>query len=128
MKKKFSDRAKKAGWRSFISRVPGGVEADAVLRGVTDTENRDGWDPLYEFEMEVIPEDGEPFLTHFKGVVPAGLVPNFQLGRTFRVVYDPGDRSRVSFISFAGEENEPVDLRRFPLKSKNVEYDQMEPE
>lgn len=127
MSRKRFDQARKVGLISYISKIPGGIEADAVLTGVTDTGNRAGWDPQYEFVMDIRPSDGIPFESRFRRIIPAGLVPNFQLGRTFRVLYDPQDHSQVSFLSCATESDENVDFRSFPLRLRKMEDTEMEP-
>ncbi len=126
MNKKF-ERARKVGMISFISKVPGGIEADAVLRGAADSGNRSGWDPHFDFVMEVRTPDGGSFEARFRRIIPAGLVPNFQLGRVYRVVYDPQDRNQVSFISYVSESGETVDFRGFPLRIKGMEDTEMTP-
>ncbi|MBU4173847.1 MAG: hypothetical protein KKB90_09785 [Actinobacteria bacterium] len=128
MKKSKYERAKKVGWISYISKIPKGIEADAVLLGVTDTGNRAGWDPQYEFVMEIRFEENDSFETRFRRIIPAGLVPNFQLGRTFRVLFDPKDRSQVSFLSFTTENNETIDFRCFPVRLKHMEDTEMKPD
>jgi hypothetical protein len=127
MKQSRFERAKKVGMISYISKIPNGVEADAVLRGVADSGNRAGWDPHYDFVMEIHPEEGDSFETKFRRIIPAGLVPNFQLGRRFRVLYDPEDHSQVSFISCLTETGEILDFRSFPLRLKKMEDTEMEP-
>lgn len=127
VKKSKFERAKEVGWISYISKIPGGIEADAVLREVHDTWNRAGEDPQYEFVMEVRPKNSGPFEARFRRIIPSGLVPNFQLGRTFRVLYDPKDPSQVSFLYFTGEDGQKVDFRLFPLRLKHLEDTEMEP-
>lgn len=120
MRKKELKKGRGIRFVSYISQIREGVEADAVLIGVVDTVNRAGYNPLFEFVVRVLPGEGDPFETSFKRVVPAGMVPNFQLGRKFRIVYDPHDRSRVSFLSFQGENGETFDFRRFPVGFRNL--------
>ncbi|MFH1150730.1 MAG: hypothetical protein V1748_09700 [Actinomycetota bacterium] len=126
MKKSKFERAKKVGWISYITSIPNGVEADAVLKQVTDLGHRAGWDPQYEFTMEVRPEGGDPFETRFRRIIPAAMVPNFQLGRAFRIVYDPEDSSQVSFLSCTAESGESVDFRLHPVHLKGLEDTEME--
>jgi hypothetical protein len=126
-KAKLFERAKKAGWISYITGIPDGQWADGRLLGVTDTGNRAGWDPLYEFEMEIRPDYGTRFRTTFRRIVAAGVVPNLQIGRDFRVIYDPDDHNQVSFVSFTSEGGETVDLRAFPVRLKHLGDTEMEP-
>jgi len=127
MKKSKYERAKKAGWISYISGIPNGIEAEAILLGATDMGHRAGWDPQYEFVMEVRPEGGDSFETCFKRIIPAGIVPNFQLGRKFRVVFDPEDRYQVSFLASVTEDGERFDFRSSPLHLKGLEDTEMKP-
>lgn len=121
------DRAKKVGMISYISRIPGGIEADAVLTGVSDSGNRAGWDPLYDLIMAVYPEQGDVFEARFRRIIPAGHVPDFVVSRKYRVIYNPQDQDEVSFISYKTEAGEIVDFRNFPLRIRKMEDTEMLP-
>lgn len=75
-----------------IGRPATGTITRLIDTGTTINEN-----PVVEFVVRVVPEEGEPYEAHTKALVSRLDVPAFQPGRVVPVRYDPANSARIAF-------------------------------
>jgi hypothetical protein len=77
-----------------------GVSATAVILKISDTGMTVNDDPVALLDLEVHPENGEPFQAKTKCLIPRLHVSQFQQGHTVPVRYDPKNHSRVAVDAY----------------------------
>lgn len=76
-----------------------GIEAQAVIQAVTETNTTYNNNPQVILDMRVIKEDGDSFNTRIKTVIPEINLPQYQAGKkvTVRYVEENGEK-RVAVL------------------------------
>lgn len=78
-----------------------GVAAEATIVKIWDTGITVNDDPVIGMEVQVYPEEGEPWsATIPKSLISRLDIPRFQPGQTVHVRFDPQDRSRVGLDEY----------------------------
>jgi hypothetical protein len=75
-----------------------GTAAKARVLRLRDTGGRLNANPSVEFELQVEPADGPPFVATTRAIISTVELPRFQVGATVDVRYDPADRSSVAIV------------------------------
>ena len=73
-----------------------GQPAQGVIEKIWDSGMTLNNDPVVWFQIEVHPEEGEPFEAKTKCPISRLDIPQFQPGQTVPVRYDPKDHTRIA--------------------------------
>jgi hypothetical protein len=74
-----------------------GRPASGTITRLIDTGRSINDDPVVEFVVRVVPEDGEAYEAHTRALVSRLDLPAFQPGRVVPVRYDPANSARIAF-------------------------------
>lgn len=75
-----------------------GTVAKARILGMRDTGGRFNSNPAIEFQLEVQPVAGPPFVATTRAIISTVELTRFQTGATIAVKYDPADHSSVAVM------------------------------
>ena len=74
-----------------------GAAGIAYIRGHVDTGERAAGNPIWVFELEVTPADGEPYLVRHREIVSSAAMGAYRDGSSLPCRIDRADPHRVAF-------------------------------
>lgn len=83
--------------REFNRILTVGLPGQALIRGHVDSGEEVGGNPVWTFDLEIAPEDGEPYAVQHREIVSTAAVRSYPDGMTLACRIDPADRQNVAF-------------------------------
>jgi hypothetical protein len=74
-----------------------GTPAQALIKGHTDTGENLMGNPVWDFDLEVTPEGGEPYAVKHREIVSSMAVNSYGDGTTMACKIDPEDPQKIAF-------------------------------
>ena len=88
--------------------VENGEPATAIIKRIADTGYQSENKLKIKFQLEVKPKYGQPFESDYEKYISLLQIPLFQAGKEFTIKFDPKDKSRIEFVSFALPEGKTI--------------------
>lgn len=96
----YADRDELTAYGQELNRIIAiGRPGTSVITSSVDTGERTAGNPWFQLEVDIIPEDGDPFTVSKREMVPPQFLANYAVGATHDVRIDPANPQNIAFSS-----------------------------